>query len=109
MLERELQRTNEDWKYFPQPPYSASLVNCPYPKGYETPSFVLFDGGKGSPREYISRFIDVLGPHASDHNLRLREFSKTLTDRAYTWYTTLAPDSIRTWEDMAGKFCKKIL
>ncbi|KAK9911759.1 hypothetical protein M0R45_035650 [Rubus argutus] len=107
MLEKELRRTNEDWKYLPQPSYSTNLINRPYPTGYETPNFILFDGRKGSPREHISRFIDALGPHASDHNLRLREFSKTLTDRAYTWYTTLAPGSIHTWEDMASKFCKK--
>lgn len=107
MLKRELCRTNEDWKYLPQPPYSTSRINKPYPTEYETPSFILFDGRKGSPREHISRFIDALRPHASDHNLRLREFSKTLTDRAYTLYTTLAQGSIHTWKDMASKFCKK--
>ncbi|BFG18248.1 hypothetical protein CerSpe_045220 [Prunus speciosa] len=107
MLEKELNRSQEDWKYVPQPPYPASLLQQPYPKGYETPSFVLFDGRKGSPKEHVSRFIDALGPHAGDHNMRLREFSKSLTDRAYTWYTTLAPGSIRSWDDMASKFCKK--
>ncbi|KAK9901408.1 hypothetical protein M0R45_002149 [Rubus argutus] len=107
MLEKELHRTNEDWKYIPQPPYPSSLVSLPFPKGYETPTFILFDGRKGSPKEHISRFIDALGPHAGDHNLRLREFSKSLTDRAYTWYTTLAAGSVRTWEELASKFCKK--
>ncbi|KAK9932278.1 hypothetical protein M0R45_019524 [Rubus argutus] len=104
MLEKELHRTNEDWKY---PPYPSSLVSLPYPKRYEAPTFILFDGRKGSPKEHISRFIDALGPHAGDHNLRLREFLKSLTDRAYTWYTTLAAGSVRTWEELASKFCKK--
>uniref|UniRef100_A0A2N9G2A5 Integrase catalytic domain-containing protein n=1 Tax=Fagus sylvatica TaxID=28930 RepID=A0A2N9G2A5_FAGSY len=31
------------------------------------------------------------------------EFSKSLVDRAYTWYTVLPAGSIRTWEDMARK------
>ena len=79
----------------------------PYPKGYETPNFSLFDGRKGSPKEHVSRFIDALGPHAADHNLRLREFSKSLTDRAYTWYTTLVAGLVRSWEDLASRFCKK--
>ncbi|VVA18732.1 PREDICTED: retrotransposon, partial [Prunus dulcis] len=95
MLEKELSRSQEDWKYIPQPPYPSSLLQQPYPKGYETPNF------------HVSRFIDALGPHAGDYNLRLREFSKSLTDRAYTWYTTLAPGSIRSWDDLAGRFCKK--
>ncbi|CAL2247644.1 unnamed protein product [Prunus armeniaca] len=100
MLEEELSRSQEDWKYIPQPPYPSSLLQQPYPKGYETPSFVLFDRRKGSPKEHVNRFLDALGPHAADYNLRLREFSKSLTDRAYTWYTTLAPASLI-------RFCKK--
>ncbi|KAM5552842.1 hypothetical protein ABKV19_025189 [Rosa sericea] len=107
MLEKELYRSSEDWKYAPQPPYPSNIMHLSYPKNYETPTFTLFDGRKGSPKKHISRFIDALGPHASNHNLRLREFSKTLTDRAYTWYTTLAPGSIRSWDEMAGKFCRK--
>ncbi|CAL8136202.1 unnamed protein product [Prunus armeniaca] len=104
MLEKELSRSQEDWKYLPQPPYPSSLLQQPYPKGYEAPTFVLFDGRKGSPKEHVNRFIDALGPYAGDHNLRLREFSKSLTDRAYTWYTTLAPSSIHSWESLASRF-----
>ncbi|CAL9030219.1 unnamed protein product [Prunus brigantina] len=59
MLEKELSRSQEDWKYLPQPPYPSNLLQQPYPKGYEAPTF-------------------------------------SLTDRAYTWYTTLAPGSIHS-------------
>ncbi|BFG30022.1 hypothetical protein CerSpe_162960 [Prunus speciosa] len=107
MLERELNQSQEDWKYIPQTPYPSSLLQQPYPKGYEAPSFVLFYGRKGSSKEHVNHFIDALGPHAGDYNLRLREFSKSLTDRAYMWYTTLALGSIRSWEDLASRFCKK--
>ncbi|CAL8169056.1 unnamed protein product [Prunus armeniaca] len=104
MLGKELSRSQEDWKYLPQPPYPSSLLQQPYPKGYEAPNFVLFDGRKGSSKEHVNRFIDALGPHAGDYNLRRREFSKSLTDCAYTWYMTLAPGSIRSWEDLANRF-----
>ncbi|CAL9021331.1 unnamed protein product [Prunus brigantina] len=89
------------------PPLEDKNMQQPYPKGYETPTFVLFDGRKGSPKEHANRFLDTLGPHAGDYNLRLREFSKSLTDRAYTWYTTLAPGFMRCWDDLASRFCKK--
>ncbi|CAL9007250.1 unnamed protein product [Prunus brigantina] len=62
-------KDQEDWKYLPQPPYPASLFQQPYPKGYEAPTFVLFDGRNGSPMEHVNRFIDALGPHAGDYNL----------------------------------------
>ncbi|CAL8084592.1 unnamed protein product [Prunus armeniaca] len=107
MLEKKLSRSQEDWKYVPQPPYPSSLLQQPYPNGYKASSFVLFDERNGSPKEHVNRFIDALGPHAGDHNLCLREFSKSLTDRAYMWYTTLAPGSICSWEDLASRFCKK--
>ncbi|KAB2597261.1 hypothetical protein D8674_000181 [Pyrus ussuriensis x Pyrus communis] len=72
----------------------------PFHKGYETPNLVLFDERKSSPREHISRFIGVLGPHASDHNLCLKEFLKSLIDRAYTWYTTLALEMVMMLNNM---------
>ena len=106
MLEKELHRSSEDWKYVLEPPYPTSILHMPYPKGYETPNLVLFDGRKGSPKEHISHFIDALGPYASNCNLHLREFSKSLTDYAYTWYKTLASGSIQTWEELTGRFCK---
>ncbi|KAI5351067.1 hypothetical protein L3X38_003958 [Prunus dulcis] len=54
MLEKELNRSHEDWKYVPQ-----SLR-------------------KGSLKEHVNRFIDTLGLHAGDYNLWLREFLKAL-------------------------------
>lgn len=79
----------------------------PYLKGYETPNFILLDDRKGSPKEHISQFLDALGQHAGDRNLRLCEFSKSHMGRAYNWYTILAPRTIHTWDEMVGKFCKK--
>ncbi|CAL9013008.1 unnamed protein product [Prunus brigantina] len=49
MLEKELSRSQEDWKYLP-PPYPSSLLQQPYPKGYKAPTFVLFDGREGEPK-----------------------------------------------------------
>ncbi|KAB2635424.1 hypothetical protein D8674_025958 [Pyrus ussuriensis x Pyrus communis] len=66
------------------PPYPISILHILYPKGYKNLNLVLFNGKKGSPKEHISRFIDVLGPYAGECNLRFKEFSKSLIDCAYT-------------------------
>ncbi|KAB2633851.1 hypothetical protein D8674_038218 [Pyrus ussuriensis x Pyrus communis] len=79
-----------------------TVFHIPYPKGYKTPNLVPFDGKKGSPKEHISRSINDLGSHAGDCNLCLKELSKSLTDRAYTWYTTLTPGSIQTRKDLVN-------
>ncbi|GKV42239.1 hypothetical protein SLEP1_g49668 [Rubroshorea leprosula] len=38
---------------------------------------------------------------------RLCEFSKSLFDRAYTWYPTLLPNSIHSWDEMVEQFFQK--
>ena len=48
-----------------------------------------------------------MGAYADNGDLCLREFSKSLDDRAYTWYTTLPPGSVKVWEDMVELFCRK--
>ena len=40
-------------------------------------------------------------------DLCFQEFSKSLCDRAYTWYIGLKPGSIPTWDDMVDVFCTK--
>ena len=55
----------------------------------------------------MSKFIDTLGPYEADEDLCLREFSKSLCDRAYTWYIDLKPGSIPTGDDMMDVFCTK--
>lgn len=69
------------------------------------PKFIKFDGKEGSTQEHVVRYIETaLGAHLSDCNLCLREFSKSLTSRVYTWYVNLTPYSITTWEEMVNKF-----
>ena len=78
--------------YVRKPLYLAKLLSKPYPKKYETPIFALYDGRKGNAMEHVSKFMDSMGPFAGD-----RKFSKSLTDRAYTWYSTLQLNSIPMW------------
>ena len=57
--------------------------------------------------EHVSRFIHTIGLYAGDRELCLREFAKSLVDRAYTWYTTLRLGSIKTWDEMMERFYAK--
>lgn len=40
-------------------------------------------------------------------SLMLKEFSESLTGRAFSWYAKLKPNSVCTWEEMAREFCNK--
>ena len=57
--------------------------------------------------EHVSKFIHTMGPYARDRELCLREFAKSLVDKAYTWYTTLRPGSMKTWDEMMERFYAK--
>ena len=95
LLKREKGRQRkEPMRYIRKPPYLTELLSKPYPKKYETPTFTLYNGKKGNVMEHVSKFMDSMGPFAGDWELCIREFSKSLTDRAYTWYSTLQPNSI---------------
>ena len=66
-----------------------------------------YDSRRGSIIEHVRKFIDTLSPYAANEDLCLREFAKSLYDRAYTWYTGLKPESIPTWDDMVDVFYTK--
>ena len=89
-------------------PYSHQNSLSSYtPKDTNPPKFHPFDGRNGSVVEHVSRFVHTIGPYAGDRELCLREFAKSLLDKAYTWYTTLRPGSIKTWDKMMERFCAK--
>ena len=107
LLEQERARTPKDRFYARRPPYPLKVLSKPYPERYEPRAFAQYDGRKGNAVEHVSKFIDTLGPYATDEDLCLREFSKSLCDRAYTWYIGLKPELILTWDDIVDVFCTK--
>uniref|UniRef100_A0A2N9H986 Integrase catalytic domain-containing protein n=1 Tax=Fagus sylvatica TaxID=28930 RepID=A0A2N9H986_FAGSY len=108
LLKQERERPPKEPRHFVRkPPYPIEFLKEPYPEKYDTPTFAFFDGRKGSAIEHINKFLDSMGPFVAHGELCLWEFSKSLVDRAYTWYTVLLIGSIRTWEDMVESFCSK--
>ena len=89
------------------PPYLMEIATKPHPRGYVSPAFRKYNGKVGNAKEHIIQFIDDLGIYAYDNELRLREFSKSLTERAYSWYASLQPSSIQSWEDLVSQICAK--
>jgi hypothetical protein len=108
LLRQEREKNPKEPRLFVRkPPYLIELLKQPYPEKYVTPTFSCFDGRKGSALVHISKFVDSMGAYAGNGDLCLHEFSKSFDDRAYTWYTTLPPGSVKVWEDMVELFCGK--
>jgi hypothetical protein len=108
LLKQEREKNPKEPRLFvKKPPYPTKLLKQPYPEKYVVQTFSRFNDRKGSALVHVSKFIDSMGAYAGNGDLCLREFSKSLDDRAYTWYTTLPPGSVKVWEDMVELFCGK--
>jgi len=84
LLGQERAKAPKERFYACRPPYPLRILSKPYPEIYEPRTFTQYDGRRGSTVEHVSKFIDTLGPYTADEDLCLREFSKSLCDRAYT-------------------------
>lgn len=56
----------------------------------------------------MSRFLDAMRPFAHNPELCLREFSKSLTNRAYVWNLNLKHGSIQDWDHLVTLFHAKL-
>jgi hypothetical protein len=77
----------------------------PYPRGYRVPKFSKFTGEDGKiTLEHIGQFIFQCGEASANDALKFRMFPLSLSGTAFTWFTSLTPNSIFTWAQLEQKF-----
>jgi hypothetical protein len=77
----------------------------PYPRGYRVPEFSKFSGDNGKTiLELVGQFILQCGEASANNVLKLRMFLISLSVTAFTWFTSLAHNSIFTWAQLEQKF-----
>ena len=75
------------------------------PKGWKIPKFTKFGGETNeSTVEHIAHYLTEAGDIANNENLRMKHFPSSLTKNAFTWFTTLPPHSIFTWNQLEKAF-----
>jgi hypothetical protein len=80
-----------------QKSYPNYYDQFPYPRGYRIPEFVKFSGEDGKPTlEHVGQFILQCGEASANDALKLRIFPLSLSGTAFTWFISLAPNSIFT-------------
>jgi hypothetical protein len=88
-----------------QKPYPDYYEQLPYPRGYRVPEFSKCSGEDGkSALEHVSQFILQCGEASANDALKLKMFPLSLSGTAFTWFTSLAPNSIFTWAQLEQKF-----
>jgi hypothetical protein len=81
--------------------YLSDYDLIPLPPKYRLPKFTKFNGlERSSSIEHVSRYLAQLGMISVSDPLQVRFFSQSLTGPAFRWYTSLGPNSIRTWKQL---------
>ena len=79
-----------------QKPYPAEFDFTPFPAGWCIPEFTKFNGDDSHTTwEHVSQYVLQLGEVGFNDALRVRLFSLSLTGMAFSWFSSLAPNSIR--------------
>ncbi|XP_058759609.1 uncharacterized protein LOC131632905 [Vicia villosa] len=82
-------------------PLSDNILQTELPRGYKVPKFTKFSGDTSeSTTEHIARYMTETGDLANNEDLRMKYFPSSLTKNAFTWFTTLPPNSIDTWPQL---------
>jgi hypothetical protein len=69
------------------------------------PDFVKFSGDDNRTTwEHISQYTAQLGEAGTYNSLKVRLFSLSLTGTAFAWFSSLAPNSIDSWDQLEQKF-----
>ena len=88
-----------------QKPYPPEFDFVSYPAGWRVPEFIKFNGDDSRTTwEDVSQYILQLGEASFNDALRVRLFSLSLTGTAFSWFFSLAPNSILNWNQLESKF-----
>ena len=84
-------------------PYEVQAMDMP--RGYKIPKFTKFAGEMGESNvEHVARFTLECGDLAASEALKMKLFPSSLTKEAFSWFTTLTPNSIRSWVQLERQF-----
>jgi hypothetical protein len=73
--------------------------------GWCTPDFVKFSGEDNRTTwEHISQYLAQLGKVGSIDTLKFHLFSLSLIGTAFSWFSSLSPNSVDSWEQLEHKF-----
>ncbi|XP_058783888.1 uncharacterized protein LOC131658632 [Vicia villosa] len=86
-------------------PLSDYVLQTELPRGRKVPKFTKFSGDTTeSTTEHIARYMTDARDLANNEDLRMKYFPSSLTKNAFTWFTTLPPNSIDTWSQLERLF-----
>ena len=87
-------------------PYTRRIEFLEMPSGYQPPKFHQFDG-RGDPRQHIAHFVETCDSAGTHGDLLVKQFVRSLKDKAFEWYINLEPESIDSWKQLEREFLNR--
>jgi hypothetical protein len=85
--------------------YPSHFDLVPYLMGWHTPDFAKFNGEDNRTTwEHVSQYLAQLGEVGLVDALMVHLFFLSLTATAFSWFSSLSPNSIDSWEQLERKF-----
>ncbi|XP_058741652.1 uncharacterized protein LOC131614039 [Vicia villosa] len=82
-------------------PLSEYVRQTELPRGWKIPKFTKFAGETGeSTVEHVARYQTEADELENNENLKMKYFPSSLTKNAFTWFTTLPPQSLFSWNQL---------
>ena len=76
-----------------------------YPIAWHVPDFIKFSSNDNRTTwKHISQYVAQLGEASSSEALRVHLFSLYLTGTAFSWFSSLPPNSVLSWNELEQKF-----
>jgi hypothetical protein len=84
---------------------TSIISNFPLPRGWHKPDLIKFSGDNDRTTwEHISQYMDQLGEAGAYNALKVGLFFVSLTGTVFSWFSSLAPSSVISWNILESKF-----
>ncbi|XP_022883099.1 uncharacterized protein LOC111399839 [Olea europaea var. sylvestris] len=84
-------------------PFAPEIMAIPLPKGFKQPLIEAYDGVT-DPLEHLRTFIDLMRLYAAPDAVMCRSSPLPLRREARDWIATLAPRSIKMFDELSKSF-----
>ncbi|XP_022860313.1 uncharacterized protein LOC111380886 [Olea europaea var. sylvestris] len=97
------QNTRAAIKFTPNTPFTPEVLSYPLLDRFKYPRIKEYDGTT-DPINHLNVYTDIMNLQVAPDAVMCKAFPQTLTNAARDWFSTLEPNSITSFSDLADKF-----
>jgi hypothetical protein len=80
-------------------PLAAELQATPWPPSYKPPQLPMYDG-HSDPKQFLMSYEVTISSYGGNMAVMLKSFVMAVRSVAQTWYSSLCPGTITSWQKL---------